>query len=54
MRLTAPPTIPREPSESDIRHAAYLLWLDSGRPAGHARELWFATPTDSRSWKNRL
>ncbi len=33
---------PREPSDAEIRLAAYTLWLDSGRPASHDLELWFA------------
>lgn len=40
MKLTT--VTPREPSDSEIQCAAYLLWLDSGRPASHDRELWFA------------
>lgn len=32
---------PPEPPEADIRHAAYLLWEEAGRPAGRDREFWF-------------
>lgn len=31
-----------EPSEEEIRHTAYLLWLENGRPAGHDLEHWLA------------
>jgi hypothetical protein len=43
----APPMIsdtamPPEPSEAEIQHTAYLLWLENGRPAGRDRENWLA------------
>lgn len=31
-----------EPAEKDIRHAAYFLWEEAGRPGGRDREFWFA------------
>ena len=30
------------PTESEIQHAAYLLWIESGRPEGRDREHWLA------------
>lgn len=30
------------PSEKDIRHAAYYLWEEAGRPAGRDLEFWFS------------
>ena len=41
MKLTTP-VIPLEPSDSEIQPAAYLLWMDSGRPEAHDFELWLA------------
>jgi hypothetical protein len=36
-------SIPRhEPTEAEIQHAAYLLWIESGRPAGRDLEHWHA------------
>ena len=29
-------------TESEIQHAAYLLWIESGRPEGRDREHWLA------------
>lgn len=31
-----------EPSESEIQHAAYLMWVEEGRPEGRDREHWLA------------
>ena len=31
-----------EPSESEIQHAAYLLWIENGRPEGCDLEHWLA------------
>ncbi len=31
-----------EPAEAEIQHAAYMLWIESGRPVGHDLEHWFA------------
>jgi hypothetical protein len=37
------PAIPTpEPTEAQIQHEAYLLWLEAGRPAGHDVEHWLA------------
>jgi hypothetical protein len=33
---------PHEPTEAEIQHAAYLLWVEAGQPAGHDQEHWFA------------
>ena len=33
---------PHEPTEAEIQHAAYLLWIDEGRPEGRDREHWLA------------
>lgn len=35
------PTHPRrEPTEAEIQHAAYLIWLEDGRPSGKDLEHW--------------
>jgi len=31
-----------EPTENDIQHQAYLLWIEEGRPEGRDQEHWFA------------
>jgi hypothetical protein len=31
-----------EPTEAEIQHEAYLLWVESGRLPGHDLENWFA------------
>ena len=31
-----------EPTESEIQHAAYYLWLENGRPEGRDLENWLA------------
>jgi hypothetical protein len=31
-----------EPTEQEIQHAAYLLWVENGRPEGRDLEHWFA------------
>jgi len=36
--LTASPA----PTEAEIQHAAYLLWLEDGQPEGHDLEHWLA------------
>ena len=33
---------PPEPTEAEIQHTAYLLWLESGRAPDHDLENWFA------------
>ena len=35
-------TIPHKPSEAAIQHAAYLLWIENGRPEGRDLEHWMA------------
>jgi hypothetical protein len=32
----------REPTELEIQHAAYLLWIEEGRPEGRDLEHWLA------------
>lgn len=32
----------QEPTEAEIQHAAYLLWIEDGRPEGHDLEHWLA------------
>ena len=32
----------RTPTESEIQHAAYLLWLEDGRPEGRDVDHWLA------------
>lgn len=39
-RKTAP--FPPEPTEAEIQHEAYLLWIEEGRPEGRDQEHWFA------------
>ena len=34
--------VPSEPTEADIQHEAYLLWIEEGRPEGRDEEHWFA------------
>lgn len=36
-----PPPVP-SPTESEIQHAAYLLWLEDGRPEGRDVDHWLA------------
>ena len=37
------PTLPlHEPSEAEIQHAAYLLWIENGRPEGRDLDHWLA------------
>ena len=31
-----------EPTEAEIQHAAYLLWIENGQPEGRDLEHWFA------------
>ncbi len=31
-----------EPTESEIQHAAYLLWIEEGKPAGRDLEHWLS------------
>lgn len=33
---------PPEPTEAEIQHTAYLLWLENGQPSGRDLEHWFA------------
>jgi hypothetical protein len=35
-------TLLPEPTESEIQHTAYLLWLENGKPEGRDLENWFA------------
>jgi hypothetical protein len=32
----------RQPSEAEIQHAAYLLWIEDGRPEGRDLQHWLA------------
>ena len=34
--------VPQEPTEAEIQHAAYLLWVENGRPEGRDLEHWLA------------
>ena len=36
------PRAVREPAELEIQHAAYLLWVEAGRPEGRDLEFWLA------------
>lgn len=41
--MKAKPTAPLpEPTEGEIQHTAYLLWLENGRPEGRDLENWLA------------
>ena len=35
-------SVVREPTEAEIQHAAYLLWIENGRPEGRDLEHWLA------------
>ena len=37
-----PAVITHEPTEAEIQHAAYLLWIEGGRPEGRDLEHWLA------------
>jgi hypothetical protein len=41
MKTKALPHTP-EPTEEEIRHTAYLLWLENGREPGHDLDHWLA------------
>jgi hypothetical protein len=34
--------LPQNPTEAEIQHAAYLLWLENGQPEGRDLEHWLA------------
>lgn len=36
------PSRPGEPTELEIQHAAYLLWIENGRPEGCDLDHWLA------------
>jgi hypothetical protein len=36
------PHVPAEPTEAEIQHAAYLLWIENGRPEGRDLDHWLA------------
>jgi hypothetical protein len=40
MRHSRPPL--SDPAEAEIQHAAYLLWIEEGRPEGRDLEHWLA------------
>jgi hypothetical protein len=35
-------TISRQPTEAEIQHTAYLLWIEEGRPEGRDFDHWMA------------
>lgn len=41
MKRKTSPVLP-EPTEAEIQHTAYLLWLEDGRPEGRDLEHWHA------------
>lgn len=41
MRVNTTSIIP-EPTEAEIQHAAYLLWLESGKVSGRDLDNWLA------------
>lgn len=41
MKTTVPSSLP-QPSEMEIQHAAYLLWIESGKAPGHDLDNWLA------------
>ena len=55
---TPPHLLPSAPTEDEIRHAAYLLWEQEGRPGGRDLEIWMAAkarlehaaPARARDW----
>lgn len=48
-----PKLLPFNPTETEIRRAAYFLWEAEGRPAGRDRELWLAA-RDRLKWGHAL
>jgi hypothetical protein len=42
MRKPRPAVPAPEPTEAQIQHEAYRLWLEEGRPAGRDLEHWLA------------
>jgi hypothetical protein len=36
------PFLTPEPTEAEIQHAAYLMWIEDGRPEGRDFERWMA------------
>lgn len=42
MRKPRPAVPAPEPTEAQIQHEAYLLWLEEGRPAGRDLDHWLA------------
>ena len=41
MKTQTHPSSPK-PTEAEIQHAAYLLWIEQGRPEGYDLEHWMA------------
>lgn len=42
MNTTTHVRLDAEPTEAEIQHAAYMLWLEEGKPEGRAVEHWHA------------
>ena len=42
MKTHRAPARGHEPTELEIQHAAYLLWIENGRPEGRDLEHWLA------------
>lgn len=40
MKPTNTSAVECEPTEAEIQHAAYLLWIEDGRPEGSELEHW--------------
>lgn len=39
MKRKSAPKLP-QPTEAEIQHAAYLIWIEDGRPTGRDLEHW--------------
>jgi len=37
-----PALVSHDPTEAEIQHAAYLLWIENGRPEGRDFDHWMA------------
>ena len=42
MKKTKTAVVLQEPTEAEIQHAAYLLWVENGRPEGRDLDHWWA------------
>jgi hypothetical protein len=42
MKTRTAAVVSHEPTEAEIQHAAYLLWVENGRPEGRDLDHWWA------------